>query len=695
MNNLTKTYLVALTIIALVIGFSQFLVQNSIKRGSSDSRTINISGRQRMLSQKITKASLAMRAAQNDEQFITRKGELEKAYTLWSKSHQALQAGDESMSLVDVNNSESILELFEEISPYYVAIEKAVLQLLKTDSLQETQSLEFEAGLQQILANEGQFLKLMNDITFEYDAESTGRIKSLSVTEYILFAIAFFLLVMEGAFIFRPAIKSINDYTTQLSTALRKEEYLNNQSESIFENVKQGVFLIDKNLMIGDMYSKETDEIFETTSLQNTNFLKLMRPRLVKRDLEALEMFVDHLFNPSIRETVVNRLNPVEQVEIFPDKGSVSMDPRYIQMTFSRIMRDGEIYRVLVTVLDETETVRMRQRIEESDAQNEENYSQLLAILKVQPESLTSFLNESVTGLNGISRKYEQKDYRNFSDLVQTTYETVHSIKGNASLIGLEMISNSLHKVEDTIVELKNKSQIEGKHFLKIIYQIAEVITSLNNMVELQDKIASVYSKGSQIIEEKVSSSQQIKNAVETGLERISGETSKKVTLNFPETKVDLPEEYVALMKDIATQLIRNSIAHGIETAEERKMNQKSEIGTIRMALQEHPNGYTFDYADDGKGLDMKKILAKAIKNNLIARDEIPNLKGQDVIDLIFKKDFSTTLTADKYSGRGQGMTLVKSLVEKHNGTYKVGFKKGQSFMMRISLPKSRVLQSA
>ena len=160
----------------------------------------------------------------------------------------------------------------------------------------------------------------------------------------------------------------------RIKSALQREEYLNNQSASIFENVKQGIFLIDPNFMIGDLYSRETDEIFETTSLQGTNFLKLMRPRLVKRDLEALEMFVDHLFNSKIRETVVNRLNPVEQVEIYPDKGSGSLEPRYIQMLFSRIMREGKIYRVMVTVLDETEKVRMRKKIEESEVRNEENY---------------------------------------------------------------------------------------------------------------------------------------------------------------------------------------------------------------------------------------------------------------------------------------------------------------------------------
>ncbi|MBV6648039.1 MAG: type IV pili methyl-accepting chemotaxis transducer N-terminal domain-containing protein, partial [Cyclobacteriaceae bacterium] len=88
MKNLTRTYLIALIIIGLVITISQLLVQRSIKTASSDGKTINISGRQRMLSQKISKAALAMRNAQTQAQFETRKNELQSALALLQKSHQ-------------------------------------------------------------------------------------------------------------------------------------------------------------------------------------------------------------------------------------------------------------------------------------------------------------------------------------------------------------------------------------------------------------------------------------------------------------------------------------------------------------------------------------------------------------------------------------------------------------------------------
>ncbi|WP_258104642.1 type IV pili methyl-accepting chemotaxis transducer N-terminal domain-containing protein [Marinoscillum sp. MHG1-6] len=702
MKNLTRTYLVALAIIALVIGLSQFLVQNSISTGSSDSRTINISGRQRMLSQKLTKASLAMQAATTDEEFNKRKTELQKAYDLWTSSHHALQYGSAEMKMEEVNNSPTILSLFEEIEPHYQIMKAAVETVLSTETFSDTRTDVFNASLSDILANEGTFLKLMNDITFEYDAESTGRIESLSVTEYILFGVAIFLLLMEGIFIFRPAMKKIQEYTRELISqgdslkqSLAKEEYLNNQASSIFENVKQGVFLLDQNLMISDFYSKETDRIFSTEDLSNTNFLKLMRPRLVKRDLAALEMFVEHLFNKDIRETVVNRLNPVEQVEIFPEKGTAdSMDPRYIRISFARIMNEGEIHRILVTVLDETETTLMRKQIEEAEEKNKEESTQLLAILKVDPTELKNFLDRATFSLSRISKEYEIRKSDNFEELIDFTFNTIHAVKGNATLINMDIIAKRLHLVEDSITDLKRQATIEGKDFLKIVYQVSEIIGILNNMKDMQSKIANVYEQVNQGFINSENPVEQFKLTLETGLEKMSAEKQKKVKLDFKNNGVNLPEEHLLSFKDIAVQLMRNSLAHGIESPELRKEMGKPETATIKMVLGQNEDGVIFNYHDDGQGLNIKKIISNAIKNKLIDKDEISKLTTQDITNIIFRNDFSTTGNADQYSGRGQGMGLIKSIVNKHNGSFKLGFKKGQSFKMQIVLPVENVLET-
>ncbi|MFY0598671.1 MAG: type IV pili methyl-accepting chemotaxis transducer N-terminal domain-containing protein [Cyclobacteriaceae bacterium] len=695
MKNLSKTYLIALTVIALVIGISQYLVQDSIRNGSSDSRIINISGRQRMLSQKITKAALAMSIAHEQSDFSSRKKELSKAYELWTKSHEALQYGSEEMQMPEVNNSPKIISLFSEAQVHYDIIKASVEQILAASNIEETQQDSFKSDLQKVLGNEASFLKLMNDITFEYDSESNGRVLALSNTEYILFAIALLLLVMEGLFIFRPAIRRIQAYTKQLleqgkslEESLKKEEFLNNQAKSIFANVKQGVFLLDKNLMISDFYSAETESIFNVSNLENFNFLKLMSPRLVKRDLKALEMFTEHLFNPQIRETVVNKLNPVERVEIYPEKGNVEdMDPRHIRISFSRIVLEGEIKQVLVTVLDETENVIMKKQIEESEEKNRIQSTQLLAILNIDPIQLDDFLKQATTSLNSVSERYELHKSDDFMDLITYTFNTVHNVKGNATLIGLNLVEKRLHILEESIVTIKQQIKIEGKDFLKIIYMIAEVLTMLKSMSELQVRITSVYNKSKNGVSMRPNSS--LKESLEEGLKKMSIAKGKLVALNFQSNEALIPDSYYEGIKDISIQLMRNSLAHGIESPEVRVGLGKTATATINISIKKNEKGeIVMDYEDDGKGLDVKKIVSRALANRLIEKDEIRNFTSQDITNLIFQADLSTSDETDEFSGRGQGMGLIKSIISQHQGSFKLGYKKNQFFKMRINLPQ-------
>ena len=111
MKNITRIYLLALGFIGLVIGISQFLIQSSISGNASDSRIINISGRQRMLSQKISKAALAMANADSDNEFIARKKELENAILTFKKSHEGLISGSDELGLTTDNNNDKKVKL--------------------------------------------------------------------------------------------------------------------------------------------------------------------------------------------------------------------------------------------------------------------------------------------------------------------------------------------------------------------------------------------------------------------------------------------------------------------------------------------------------------------------------------------------------------------------------------------------------
>ena len=245
--------------------------------------------------------------------------------------------------------------------------------------------------------------------------------------------------------------------------ALKKErdkarflyENIYKQSQVVFENVEQGIFLLNREHKISRLYSKAMEEIFGTKKISGELLVDFMRTLLIPRDLEALEMFMKHLFNPDIDEEVVNQLNPVEQVKIFTESGGM-VNTKYIRLEFTRIEnKSGAIQQIMVTVTDETEGVLLQHKLEEADEKKKMEMEQMLSILKIDPALLRGFIVNSRKVLKSISEKYEgHTNAEDLSELLTFTFQIIHNLKGNSIVIGLQILTDRFHKIEDLINKL-------------------------------------------------------------------------------------------------------------------------------------------------------------------------------------------------------------------------------------------------
>ena len=474
--------------------------------------------------------------------------------------------------------------------------------------------------------------------------------------------------------------------------ALKKErdkarylyENIYKQSQVVFENVQQGIFLLDKQYKISRLYSKAMESIFDTNKIGGENFASFMRPLIIPRDLEALEMFMRHLFNPDMDEEVVNQLNPVDRIKIFTDKEGV-VGTKYIKVSFTRIERKGVIKNVMVTVSDETKSILLQQHLEEAESKKKQETEQVLSILKIDPSVMRGFLFNSKKTLNQISERYEKNDGENYRELLEYTTETIHNLKGNASVIGLELMTSKFHSIEESIGKLKERN-VRGKDFLSVLYEIDEADRMMVDMSEMLRKVASIYRKLPS--EGQVVSNIMVINTLEKGVENIAKEVKKTIGFKFlNESNVVIPEEYINPFKDIIIQLIRNTIVHGIEDSALRKKRGKTKEGHITIELDQEPvsGEYLIHYYDDGEGLNLDKISKKAVDRNLITEFQSKKLSREDLEELIFQQGFSTSDKADQNSGRGQGMNLIKSIIEDHHGSFSLTG--DGSFDIMIKLP--------
>jgi signal transduction histidine kinase len=225
-KKLTKLYLTALLAVAILTLLGQLVIQLFLTELLDDAHVVNIAGRQRMLSQKLTKtATLICNPTIFPTKLNDAKNDLSEILTLWSKSHNGLMNGQLIIEKpVEVKNSDEINALFKQLNP--------IFNLIYSNAKLLTNQSEIPIDIQKtaltkILSNEKTFLKIMNNIVFEYDLEAQKRVNRTKSIEMILFILLFTVLVLEGAFIFKPIANNIRLIIKQLTESESKLQIAN------------------------------------------------------------------------------------------------------------------------------------------------------------------------------------------------------------------------------------------------------------------------------------------------------------------------------------------------------------------------------------------------------------------------------------------------------------------------------------
>ena len=165
----------------------------------------------------------------------------------------------------------------------------------------------------------------------------------------------------------------------------------------------------------------------------------------------------------------------------------------------------------------------------------------------------------------------------------------------------------------------------------------------------------------------------------------VSKELGKDIELAISGAETELDKTVVEKIGDPLTHLVRNSMDHGIESAEVRVARGKPAKGTLRLNAFHDAGSIVIEVSDDGGGLNKQRILKKAIERGLV--NEGDNLSDKEIYNLIFEAGFSTAETVSNLSGRGVGMDVVRRNINALRGTVNLDSEEGQSTTVRIRLP--------
>jgi two-component system chemotaxis sensor kinase CheA len=512
------------------------------------------------------------------------------------------------------------------------------------------------------------------------------------------------LVMLSGVVI---ALALVVLVTVLLSARQRQESSLRQarqQTADILRTVKDGLFLLDQNLIIGAAYSAALETLFQRKDFAGLPFESLLKNIVSERTLATALKFVKILWAERTNEKLVKTINPLGEVEVHLDVGNGKFETRYLQFDFHRVRVDGEMTQVLVSVSDVSARVDLAHELQASQSQAQGQVDTLLGILHIDPVQLASFLNDSNAAMKMINAVLREptREEGVFRKKLDTLFRQVHSVKGEAAALGLSSIETRAHAFEEDLKSLREKPALSGNDFLPLVIKLDDLLTHLQSVSDLVSRLSrlqvaqhDVAHTITAVLEEEKQKLQAGKSdsGVASTLQqlaaRVAGENHKQATLLC--TGFDaVPEDYRRVVKDIGIQAVRNAIVHGIETPAARLSAGKSEQGTVRLSFQDVGDaGYKLIVEDDGQGLSTERIKEVALKKGFITPERARTLDTKQIFSLLFQPGFSTIETATKDAGRGVGMNLIADLTNQMGGRVSVATSAGKFTRLTMSLPRA------
>lgn len=271
-------------------------------------------------------------------------------------------------------------------------------------------------------------------------------------------------------------------------------------------------------------------------------------------------------------------------------------------------------------------------------------------------------------------RRSEPKDEgesKGGATVEQTIRVDVKRLDHLMNLIGeLVLGKNRLIKINDDVEE-----RYEGEAFLEELNQVVSIVSLVTTDLQIA------------VMKTRMLPIGKVFNKFPRMIRDLSRELNKKIELEISGEDTELDKSIVEEIGDPLVHIIRNSCDHGIEIGDVRMAAGKSEVGTIQLKAYHEGNHIVIQIIDDGKGLDADMLKQKSIEKGIITEKEADAMSEKEAFGLIFRPGFSTAAQVTSVSGRGVGMDVVKTNIEKLNGMIDIDSEVGHGTSMKLKIP--------
>lgn len=351
----------------------------------------------------------------------------------------------------------------------------------------------------------------------------------------------------------------------------------------------------------------------------------------------------------------ISSSKPKEEVkEEAKEPSAMDKEPEVDVNSLSEAEVEAEIERLLKVRKAEDQARREKQK------QNEQSEAPAPKVETSAPKESKPQQKESNTPAQSSASAVEQ-----------TIRVEVKRLDNLMNLIGeLVLGKNRLLKIYDDVEE-----RYEGEKFLEELNQVVSQLSLVTTDIQLAVMktrmlpIAKVFNKFPRMVRD------------------LSRELGKQIDLEISGEETELDKSIVEEIGDPLVHIIRNSCDHGIEDPKDRLAAGKPEKGVIELKAYNEGNHIVVEIVDDGKGIDALAVKMKALERGLITEREVDNMTDKEAFSLIFKPGFSMAKQVTNVSGRGVGMDVVKTNIEKLNGIIDIDSEVGRGTIMKLKIP--------
>ncbi|MFO0109480.1 MAG: chemotaxis protein CheA, partial [Alphaproteobacteria bacterium] len=256
------------------------------------------------------------------------------------------------------------------------------------------------------------------------------------------------------------------------------------------------------------------------------------------------------------------------------------------------------------------------------------------------------------------------------------------AVAGQSIRVSLDVLEDLMQMVGELVLSRNQLMQImrnrDDRELKSPLQQLSQITTELQDSVmkTRMQPISNAWSKFPRLIRD------------------LSLELNKKIDLKMIGESTELDRQLLEMIKDPLTHMVRNSCDHGLENPAERKSVGKSETGTVTLSAYHEGGHIIIEIADDGRGINIERVKRKAIENRLASEEDLASMSHDQIMQFIFRAGFSTAEKVTSVSGRGVGMDVVRTNIEKIGGTIELKSTAGKGSTFHIKIPLTLAIVS-